>query len=252
MQLNNLNFKDMKKLILTILSLVLVVVVSNAQKEQIPLIGEKAPSFTAKTTNGKITFPDNYGSSWKILFSHPRDFTPVCTSELLELAYMHNDFDRLNVKVAVISTDRLTQHEMWKAHLEELDYKGRGVQKITFPLIDDERAVISKKYGMLHTPVSTTEAVRGVFIIDDKNVVRSINFYPMQVGRNMNEIVRIVEALQTVDQTEVLTPANWSKGDDVLVPYFPHTDAEIAANPELKDDYYMLGNRIWFKKIADK
>lgn len=242
----------MKKLMLTILSVVLVVVVSNAQKQQIPLIGEKAPSFTAQTTDGKITFPDTYGSNWKILFSHPRDFTPVCTSELLELAYMQNDFDRLNVKIAVISTDQISQHNMWKAHLEELDYKGRGVQKITFPLIDDEKALISKKYGMLHTPVSTTEAVRGVFIIDDKNVVRSINFYPMQVGRNMQEIVRIVEALQTVDQTKVLTPANWSKGDDVLVPYYPYTASELAANPELENDYYQLGDRIWFKKVDEK
>lgn len=242
----------MKKLMLTVVALVLIIGVSNAQSNQIPLIGAKAPSFKAQSTDGKITFPNDYGKNWKILFSHPRDFTPVCTSELLELAYLNDELEKLDVKIAVISTDGIGQHEMWKAHLEELDYKGRGTQKINFPLIDDEKAVVSKKYGMLHEPVSTTEAVRGVFIIDDKNIVRSVNFYPMQVGRNMDEIIRIVEALKTVDATKVLTPANWTKGEDVLVPYYPYTNAELAANPSLADDYYQLGDRIWFKKESDK
>ncbi len=242
----------MKKLMLTILTVVLVILVTNAQKNQIPLIGVKAPSFTAKSTDGKITFPNNYGKSWKILFSHPRDFTPVCTSELLELAYMKSDFERLNVKVAVISTDALSQHEMWKNHLQELDYKGRGAQKITFPLIDDETAEISRKYGMIHEVASTSEDVRGVFIIDENNIVRSINFYPMQVGRNMNEIIRIVEALQTVDADKVLTPANWQAGDDLIVPYFPYTQEQLVENPKLQDNYYSVGDRLWFQKTSTK
>ena len=202
----------MKNLMLAALLIVLVSGVTNAQKNTIPLIGAEAPSFTAQSTNGKMTFPNSFGASWKILFSHPQDFTPVCSSELLELAYMQNEFDRLGVKVAVISTDNVDQHKMWKAHLEELDYKGRGTQNITFPLFEDQGAVASKKYGMLHEPVSTTKDIRGVFIIDSENVVRSINFYPMQVGRNMDEIVRIVEALQVTDGSKVLTPANWSMG----------------------------------------
>lgn len=241
----------MKQLILTLFSVVMIFGISTAQKHQIPLIGADAPSFTAKSTDGKITFPEDYGKSWKVLFSHPRDFTPVCTSELLELAYMKNDFERLDVKLAVISTDELSQHIMWKAHLEELDYKGRGTQKITFPIIDDAKVVVSKKYGMLHEPVSSTEDVRGVFIIDDKNKVRSINFYPMQVGRNMKEIVRIIEALQTVDADKVLTPANWQAGDDLIVPYFPYTKQQLADNPQLEDDYYNVGDRLWFQK-SDK
>lgn len=242
----------MKKLMLTIFAVVLIFGVSNAQKNKIPLIGQVAPSFTAKSTDGKIKFPDTYGKSWKILFSHPRDFTPVCTSELLELAYMKEDFERLNVKLAVISTDGLSQHNMWKAHLEELDYKGRGTQEITFPIIDDEGATVSKQYGMLHEPTSTTEDVRGVFIIDDKNIVRSINFYPMQVGRNMNELIRIVEALQTVDADKVLTPANWQAGDDLIVPYFPYTKEQLAANPKLQDDFYNVGDRLWFQKSSSR
>ena len=239
----------MKKLILTIAVIAILSGISNAQKTKIPLIGSKAPSFTAQSTEGEITFPNSFGDNWKILFSHPKDFTPVCSSELLELAYLKKDFERLGVKLAVISTDNLSQHYMWKAHLEELDYKDRGTQTINFPIIEDEKALASKKYGMLHEPVSTTKDVRGVFVIDSENVVRSINFYPMDVGRNMNEIIRIVEALQTADQHQVLTPANWEEGDDVLVSYFPYTKKEIAANPQLKDEYYNVGNRMWFKRI---
>ncbi len=225
--------------------------VFSQSSNKIPLIGSEAPSFKAETTNGKIKFPDDYGSNWKILFSHPRDFTPVCSSELLELAYRQSEFDRLGVKLAVISTDNLDQHKMWKAHLQELNYKNRGTQQINFPIIDDHEAKVSDMYGMIHRPVSTTEDVRGVFIIDGNNIVRSVNFYPMQVGRNMDELVRIVEALQTTDQAKVLTPANWNEGDDVLVPYFPYTKEQLAENPELKDDFYNVGDRMWFKK-ADK
>lgn len=214
----------------------------------IPLIGANAPSFTAESTNGKITFPNDFGKSWKILFSHPQDFTPVCSTELLELASLQKDFDRLNVKIAIISTDDVARHKEWKAALEELDYKGRGQQKISFPILDDHKASASKLYGMVHPEVSTNKDIRGVFIIDSKNIVRSINFYPMAVGRNFAEIERIVQALQTTDEAEVLTPANWTKGDDVLVPFYPYTDAQLAQNPELKNDYYNVGNRIWFKK----
>jgi peroxiredoxin (alkyl hydroperoxide reductase subunit C) len=217
-------------------------------QDKIPLIGSQAPSFTAKSTNGKMTFPDDFGNSWKILFSHPQDFTPVCSSELLELAYMQKNFEKLNVKFAVISTDDVAQHDLWKEHLQELDYKGRGKQAIEFPIIEDVKAVASKRYGMLHEPTSTVKDVRGVFIIDANNVVRAINFYPMQVGRNMIEIERTVVALQTADKEQVLTPANWNSGDDVLVPYFPYTKEQLAANPELQDEFYNVGNRMWFKK----
>ena len=238
---------------LTIISVAFLVGgVFSQTSSNIPLIGSKAPSFTAKSTNGKIKFPDDFGKDWKILFSHPQDFTPVCSSELLELAYMQKDFDKLGVQIAVISTDDVEMHNMWKAHLEELDYKGRGTQQINFAILDDSDAKASKTYGMLHAPASTNKDIRGVFIIDSENMVRSINFYPMQVGRNMNEIVRIVEALQTTDAAQVLTPANWNEGDDVMVPYFPYTKAQLAANPELKDEFYNMGNRMWFKKVTEK
>jgi peroxiredoxin (alkyl hydroperoxide reductase subunit C) len=237
------------KTVLTILSVILFVGSSFSQESKIPLIGSKAPSFMANSTHGKMEFPNDFGKSWKILFSHPQDFTPVCSSELLELSHLQSDFERLGVKIAVISTDDVEQHEMWVAHLEEIDYMGRGTKEINFPVFDDTEKTASRKYGMLHEPVSSNKDVRGVFVIDPDNVIRSVNFYPMQVGRNMNEVVRLVEALQTTTEAKVITPANWQKGDDVMVPYYPYTKAQLEANPELKDEYYSMGNRMWFKKV---
>jgi peroxiredoxin (alkyl hydroperoxide reductase subunit C) len=238
----------MKKLFFILISLTFSLGVVFSQSLKIPLIGSTAPSFTAESTNGTFNFPKDFGKSWKILFSHPQDFTPVCSTELLELAYMQNDFKKLGVKMAIISTNDLALHKMWKMHLEELDYKGRGPQKIDFPLCDDHSLVISKAYGMLHEPVSTNKDIRGVFIIDPNNIVRSINFYPMQIGRNMKEVERIVQALQTADQLSVVTPANWNIGDDVMVGHFPFTDLQLAENPNLKNDFYNVGDRIWFKR----
>src|SRR5690606_20470828 len=137
---------------------------------------------------------------------------PVCTSELLELAYVQKDFENMGVKVAVISTDALSIHEDWKKHLEDLDYKQRGKQKINFPILEDLNAKVSRQYGMLHEPVSTNRDIRGVFIIDSQNMIRSVNFYPMEVGRNIDEIKRIIAALQTTEKSQVFTPANWNSG----------------------------------------
>lgn len=242
----------MKQLMLTLVAAVMLSGMASAKNKQIPLIGSKAPTFTAKSTQGKITFPNDFGKSWKILFSHPADFTPVCTSELLELAYLQPKFEQLGVKLAVISTDNVDLHHMWQAHLEELDYKDRGKQKINFPFFEDTDANLSKQYGMLHEPTSTNRDIRGVFIIDDENFVRSITFYPVEVGRNMDEFVRVVEALQTTHKEKVFTPANWEEGDDVIVPYFPYTKAQLAENPDLQDQYYSVGNRLWFKKITQE
>lgn len=238
----------MKKFFLILIFLTFSLGAVFSQSLKIPLIGSTAPSFTAESTNGTFNFPNDFGKNWKVLFSHPQDFTPVCSTELLELAYMQNDFKKLGVKMAIISTNDLALHKMWKMHLEELDYKGRGPQKIYFPLCDDHSLTISKAYGMLHEPVSTNKDVRGVFIIDPNNVIRSINFYPMQIGRNMKEVERIIEALQTADHLAVVTPANWNVGDDVMVGHFPFTDQQITENPSLKNDFYNVGDRIWFKK----
>jgi peroxiredoxin 2/4 len=238
----------MKRIILSLALGVLFTVAVNAQKGEIPLIGSKAPSFTAESTNGTLNFPQDYGQKWKILMSHPQDFTPVCSSELSELAYMYKKFTDLNATIAIVSCDPLSEHERWKTWLEGLDYKGRGPQKIDFAIVDDQKHVVSKLYGMLHAPVSSNKDVRGVFVIDPTNVVRSINFYPMQVGRNFDEIKRLLVALQTADKELVCTPGNWDEGEDVIVPRYPYTSTELAANPDVANGYYNVGGYIWFKK----
>ena len=222
----------------------------NKSGANIPMIGDPAPSFTAETTSGSLNFPDDYGRNWKIIFSHPRDFTPVCSSEILTLAHMQDEFDKLGVKLVVVSTDTLSKHFLWKAALEETAYKEKAPVKINFPLVDDNRLVISKEYGMLHMPVSTTKDVRGVFIINPQNKIEAIYFYPMNIGRNMEEIKRTVIALQTAGtgKDRYLIPANWQVGDDVMVPQFPYTEKQLQADPDLKYAYYNVGSFMWFKK----
>ncbi len=236
------------KRIFLVLVLAVFSLTAISQKSESLLIGDDAPSFKANTTNGKLNFPSDFGDSWKILFSHPRDFTPVCTSEILQLAHMQKQFDDLGVKIAIISTDNVSQHAMWKKSIEEINVPGKESVKIMFPLIDDEDVKISRLYSMIHDKTSTTKDVRGVYIISPDNVIQTINFYPMQVGRNIDEIVRTVEALQAVAENDVLTPANWTPGGDVLLPYSPYPSKELDENPELKKQYYNVGTHMWYKK----
>jgi peroxiredoxin (alkyl hydroperoxide reductase subunit C) len=219
--------------------------------EKIPLIGADAPVFTAETTEGTLDFPKDFGNNWKIIFSHPRDFTPVCSSEVLELAQMQNEFKEIGVKLVVLSTDKLQSHQMWKAALEEISYKNRKAVKINFPFVDDHTASISKQYGMLHQPTSTTKDVRGVFIINPKDKIEAIFFYPMNIGRNMDEIKRTVIALQAVGKgkDQLLAPANWQAGDDMMVPQFPYTEKQLTENPNIKDGFYSVASFMWFKKM---
>ncbi len=243
----------MKRVVLTFIAFLFItgLAVSKENEYSIPLIGSECPSFTANSTHGKINFPQDYGKSWKILFSHPQDFTPVCTTELLEMAYLSPVFKKLDVEVVAISTvDNVEQHKKWVEFLEEVDYKERGSQKVTFPIVEDVKGLISKKFGMFHPPASSNRDVRGVYIIDPDNIVRSINFYPMEIGRNMKEIVRIVQALQQTDEYSVYTPANWEEGDDIIIPYRPFPLLELETNPErIKRDYYSLKGHIWFKRV---
>ena len=214
---------------------------------KIPLIGETAPSFTAESTNGKIKFPSDFGNSWKILFSHPQDFTPVCTTELIELADLQSEFDKMNVKVVAISTDRLDTHEQWKKAMEGLLYKDNKTVKIDFPIVADEDLSVSKKYGMIHPESNTTRDVRGVFIIDPNNIIQAIYFYPMKVGRNTDEIIRLVSALQATNNQQVMTPVNWKVGDDLLVSNPPKVDER---DPKALSDagYYNPAWFLWYKK----
>jgi peroxiredoxin 2/4 len=216
-------------LLISVLVLTVSALYSQDSNTRVPVLGEQAPSVTVTTTNGKINFPSDFGKSWKILFSHPQDFTPVCSTELLELAYMQNDFDKLNTKLLVLSTDALYSHNDWKKALEEINYKNRGTVKINFPIAADENYQVSRKYGMIHNASNSTKTVRAVFIIDPDNVVQTILYYPMSVGRNIDEIKRTLIALQTVAKTDFSTPADWQVGNDVLMHTKPTAD-EIA-NP---------------------
>lgn len=221
-------------------------------QNRIPLIGDTAPSFEAYTTNGKLKFPDDFGKSWKILFSHPADFTPVCTTEIMQLAKMQEDFKALGVKIAVISTDNLASHQQWKSAMEDFIKNGEGIGEIEFPLIDDNTKQISEMYGMYNPSVKDIKDVRGVFIIDPENIVEAINFYPRNVGRNLEEIKRTVIALQTSKQEDVLTPVNWKPGDDVLMKHRPYSDAELKENPNISNSYYMVGLQMWYKRMDSK
>jgi peroxiredoxin 2/4 len=219
----------------------------NRNGNRIPLIGSVAPSFKAESTNGTVNFPEDYGKSWKIIFSHPQDFTPVCSSELLELSYLQPEFEKLGVKVIVVSTDQLSQHIQWKAALESISYEGREPQKIYFPIVSDEDYKISKEYGMVHHPTSTAKDIRGVYIIDPDNIIQAVCFYPMSIGRNMDEFVRTVQALQTA-HNNVVIPANWEPGKDVMLSYLDHQEKADLENTGSASVYEVSWFMI-FKKL---
>lgn len=184
-----------------------------------PRIGENAPEFTAHTTQGKIHFPDDYKGKWIILFSHPADFTPVCTSEFLTFGSMQDEFEALNCQLVGLSIDSLPSHIAWLNTIrKQLEWKGMKDIDIRFPLIDDITMNVAKKYGMIQPSESETRAVRAVFFIDPKGIIRAIIYYPLSLGRNFDEIKRVIIALQTTDNFGVSTPADWRPGDEVIVP----------------------------------
>ncbi len=186
---------------------------------RIPLIGEDAPAFKAETTQGPIDFPKDYKGKWVILFSHPADFTPVCTTEFMTFATMMPEFEALNCKLVGLSIDGLYSHIAWLRTIKEkLDFKGMKNVEVTFPLIVDIKMEVAKKYGMLQPSADDTKAVRAVFYIDPKGKIRALLYYPLSNGRNFKEIKRLLMAMQTTDANNVATPADWQPGDDVIVP----------------------------------
>ncbi len=195
---------------------------SENNQEQVytmPLIGDLAPSFKAVTTQGDINFPEDYKGKWVILFSHPADFTPVCTTEFMTFASMQDDFKALNTELIGLSVDSLYAHIAWlRAIKEKIEFKGMKNIEVTFPLIEDITMNVAKKFGMIQPNQSNTQAVRAVFIIDPESKIRTILYYPLSTGRNFDEIKRIILALQKADKEGVATPADWRPGDDLIVP----------------------------------
>lgn len=195
--------------------------VQNIQKEITPMprIGEKAPEFKAVTTQGDIDFPSDYKGKWVILFSHPADFTPVCTSEFMAFATLAKEFKNLNCELVGLSIDGLYSHIAWLRTIKEkIEYKGMKNVEVKFPLIEDISMEVANKYGMIQPGESSTKAVRAVFVIDPKGIIRTILYYPLSTGRNFDELLRILVALQTADAFSVATPADWRPGDEVIVP----------------------------------
>ena len=205
-----------------------------------PVIGEPAPDFEAETTHGPLKLSSLRGK-WVVLFSHPADFTPVCTTEFLAFSAIHEELKALNVQLVGLSVDSVSAHLAWVHAVKEK----MGIQ-IPFPIIADLTMAVSNKYGMIHKGQSSTAAIRAVFFIDDKGIMRGMLYYPLSNGRYMPEIIRLIRAFQTTDKYHVATPANWQPGDKVVVPA-PKTAAEMEKRPtegyECKDWY------LCYKKI---
>lgn len=209
---------------------------------RLPRINEPAPQFEAKSTHGLINLSDYLQKGkWVVLFSHPADFTPVCTTEFAEFARRYDDFESRNVQLIGVSIDSVYAHIAWVRNIEE-NFK----VKIQFPVVADLDQKVASLFGMVHEAVSDTAAVRAVFFIDPKGIVRALMYYPLSLGRNIDEIIRAIDAMQTADANACSTPANWRPGDPVIVPApITQQDAEkrVAARGDLDVQQWYLTRR---------
>lgn len=217
--------------------------------KNMPLIGDQAPHFTAQTTNGTISFPEDYSGHWVILFSHPMDFTPVCTTEFLSFQIMINEFQKLNTELIGLSVGGISSHLAWFRSIhDEISFMGHKNVNITFPVIADLDLSVSKLYGMIHPNTSETKTVRSVFIIDKNGIIRTILYYPQTTGRNIKEIYRILTALQTTDAFHVSTPADWTPGKPVVEPS-PQTLDDM--NKRLENHRKNIDVQSWYLAFRD-
>jgi peroxiredoxin 2/4 len=210
------------------------------EQASFPLIGDKFPQMEVKTTHGMMKLPDAFAGKWFVLFSHPADFTPVCTTEFVGFEKRRPEFEKLNCELIGLSIDQVFSHMKWTQWIRE----NLNVE-IKFPIIADDSGKVASRLGMIH-PGKATNTVRAVFIVDPEATVRLIIFYPQEVGRNMDEIVRAVKALQTTDKYKVAAPANWPNneliGDQVIIP--PPGDEKTAATRKTGGD--MVCEDWWF------
>lgn len=210
---------------------------------QFPLIGKPAPEFTASTTMGEINFPKDYEGNWVILFSHPADFTPVCTTEFMTFQSMQDEFRELNTELIGLSVDSLTSHLGWVEAIEKYSWNGIENPRVRFPIIDDITMNVSNKYGMIQGE-SDTSAVRAVFFIDPKGIIKTILYYPASLGRNFDEIKRILIGLQKAEAEDIALPADWEPGKDVIVPPPLSYEAIEERKEKVKEDGYTMLD--WF------
>lgn len=214
-----------------------------------PLIGKPAPQFKANTTHGVINFPEDYKGKWVILFSHPADFTPVCTTEFMTFSSMYDEFKSLNTELVGLSIDSVHAHLGWVRSMRNYSWNGIEKPEIQFPIIDDIKMVVANKYGMIQGE-SDTNAVRAVFFIDPNGIMRTILYYPASLGRNFSEIKRVIIGLQKNDSDKVALPANWEPGKDVILPP-PTEDSKIderISDANKSDDIEMVDWYLTFKK----
>ena len=207
------------------------------ETRSLPKLGDQAPDFTAQTTQGEVTLSTWQEGKWVVLFSHPADFTPVCSTELTEFGRRYKEFEQRGVKLIGISVDSIHSHLAWHQNLGKI----LGVA-LPYPIIADSTRAVSELYGMIHPGASATVTVRALFVIDPKRVVRALIYYPLNIGRNVDEVVRVIDALQTADKNGVACPVNWKPGDKVIVPP-PKTEKEVADRLALQNverlDFYL-------------
>ncbi len=215
---------------------------------RLPRINEPAPDFEAKSTHGLLRLSEYAQGKWLLLFSHPADFTPVCTTEFIEFARRYEEFEKRNVQPLGVSVDSIYSHIAWVRNIEETF----GVQ-VKFPVIADLDQKVARLYGMVHEAVSDTAAVRAVFFLDPKRTVRALLYYPLSLGRNVDEIFRVFDALQTADANQVATPANWRPGEPVIVPA-PVTQEDAAKRAASGNAGNGLDVKQWYfaKKTLEK
>lgn len=216
----------------------------------IPLLQEKAPAFTAITTKGTIRFPQDFAGKWVVLFSHPADFTPVCTSEFLTFSRLYQDFQKLNTALLGLSVDSVSSHFAWIDSMKSINWNSIHDMEIPFPIIEDINMNVASLYGMMQPSASSTRAVRAVFIIDPTGIIRTILYYPHTTGRNIDEILRIIAALQIADKEKAATPANWLPGDDLIMP-LPKTIDEVNERLLNADGNYTCHNWYFCFKKSD-
>ncbi|NCO64543.1 MAG: peroxiredoxin [Flavobacteriales bacterium] len=221
------------------------------QAFSMPRIGDKAPEFKAVTTQGDINFPSDYKGKWVILFSHPADFTPVCTSEFMTFAHLEEKFANANCKLVGLSIDGLYSHIAWLRTIKDkIKFNGMKNIEVKFPLIEDISMEIAKKYGMIQPGESKTQAVRAVFFVDPKGIVRALIYYPLSLGRNFDEIYRALIAMQTSDKFNVATPADWYPGNDVIIS--PAGSCGVAEERMTKTDDLQCEDWFFCTKKLDK
>lgn len=185
---------------------------------RMPLIGDKCPEFEAVTTQGDMKFPQDYKGKWVVFFSHPADFTPVCTTEFMTFAHRAKELTEINTALVGLSVDSISSHIAWLRKIKELEWKDMKNVDVEFPLIEDISMNVANKFGMIMPGQSSTQAVRAVFIIDPNGIIRLILYYPLSTGRNFDEIKRAVMALQKADKDKCATPMDWMPGDDTVIP----------------------------------